>query len=107
MSELKTYPNAAEVEALAGELYEIYCAEVGGKAWNGDPLPSWKEFRADPIKTLQSDAWVMVADKAVQKVSRLVLKFDRSATRSLQGMDPAVHAGREVESKPTPGSIQG
>jgi hypothetical protein len=53
-------------EEIAGLLYEKYCSDVGGKAYNGDPLPCWKEFRADPNKQVQSDAWVGVADNAIE-----------------------------------------
>lgn len=49
-------------EKLAAKLYEAYCEAVGGKAFNGDPLPSWREFRDDETKRLQSDAWVVVAE---------------------------------------------
>lgn len=48
-------------ESIAHILYTTYCEAVGGKAFNGDPLPTWKEFRADPSKQLQSDAWMAVA----------------------------------------------
>lgn|SRR5678815_2461117 len=51
-------------EEIAGDLYETYCVAVGGKAFNGDPLPGWKVFRADPSKQKQSDAWVAVARRA-------------------------------------------
>jgi hypothetical protein len=47
-----------EHEACAGRAYTAYCAAVGGKAFNGDPLPDWETFRADPAKKKQSDAWV-------------------------------------------------
>ena len=53
------------VEPLAEQLYIQYCAEVGGKAFNGDPLPSWNEFRADPSKTKQFKAWIRAADTAM------------------------------------------
>lgn len=52
------------METLAGQLYEAYCEAVGGKAFNGDPLPKWEQFRADPSKKKQSDAWVKVAETA-------------------------------------------
>lgn len=52
-------------EELAEELYEAYCVAVGGKAFNGDNLPSWKEFRNDPSKKKQSDAWIVVAETAL------------------------------------------
>jgi len=52
-----------DVESVAAVLYENYCESVGGKAFNNDPLPSWEEFRADPEKKKQSDAWISVARK--------------------------------------------
>ncbi len=53
-----------DIEQTAGELYEAYCAAVGGKAFNGDALPNWADFRADDSKRKQSDAWVTTATKA-------------------------------------------
>ena len=47
---------------IAKLLYETYCAAVGGKAFNGDPLPAWDEFAADEKKKLQSDAWLKTAE---------------------------------------------
>lgn len=38
-----------------------YCAAVGGKAFNGDPLPSWTEFSADPAKATQAGGWIAAA----------------------------------------------
>jgi hypothetical protein len=52
-------------ETLAGELYTTYCAAVGGKSFNGDDLPTWKIFRADTSNKIQSDAWTMVAMRAI------------------------------------------
>lgn len=49
------------IEQAAGKLYEIYCTSVGGKAFNGLPLPDWQTFRTDPTKKMQSDAWLDVA----------------------------------------------
>jgi hypothetical protein len=51
-------------EQKAHKLYETYCLAVGGKAFNGDPLPDWATFRSDPAKKLQSDAWVAAAKVA-------------------------------------------
>lgn len=52
-------------EELAGLIYSIYCEEVGGKAFNGDPLPDWKTFSADPAKEKQSKAWIKAAAVAL------------------------------------------
>ena len=53
-----------DMEKLAGIMYTVYCKAVGGKAFNGDPLPGWEEFRADDSKQKQSDAWVETAKAA-------------------------------------------
>lgn len=45
----------------AALLYETYCKAVGGKAHDGKPLPSWQEFRADPARKVQADAWEAIA----------------------------------------------
>ncbi len=56
-------------EYIAGELYKTYCEAVGGKAFNGDPLPDWKTFSNDPTKKKQSDAWISAAERAMQLLS--------------------------------------
>jgi hypothetical protein len=59
--ELDKLEALLEPNGLAERLYTAYCAAVGGKAYDGKPLPSWQVFRADPTKRVQSDAWVAVA----------------------------------------------
>lgn len=51
-------------ENLAEVLYTQYCHDVGGKAFNGDPLPSWPVFSADEKKQVQVAAWRRVAHNA-------------------------------------------
>lgn len=51
---------------VAEELYTAYCAAVGGVAYNGDPLPSWEEFSADPSKEKQTNGWLAAADRAME-----------------------------------------
>jgi len=55
----------SETDRLADTLYTTYCKEVGGIAFNGDPLPSWYDFARDPNKTKQSSAWRVVAETAM------------------------------------------
>ncbi|MBR2320337.1 MAG: N-acetylmuramoyl-L-alanine amidase [Clostridia bacterium] len=50
-----------KIDQKAIELYDIYTAAVGGKAWNGDPLPCGKDFLADPTKQTQANGWRAVA----------------------------------------------
>lgn len=50
-------------------LYTRYCEEVGGRAYDGKPLPDWRTFRADTAKRRQSDAWVAVANLAARELT--------------------------------------
>jgi len=56
--------DAMSTMAIAVPLYETYCKSVGGKAFNGDPLPTWREFHADTTKQKQVNAWLNVAIEA-------------------------------------------
>jgi hypothetical protein len=58
----------AHLEKIAASMYTAYCKSVGGKAFNGDPLPEWFEFRRDPNKKTQSNAWISAALVAFQKL---------------------------------------
>lgn len=44
-------------DILAKKTYDAYCEAVGGKAFNGDPLPKSEEFFNDPAKEKQANAW--------------------------------------------------
>ncbi len=55
---------------LAGRLYTRYCATVGGKALNGDPLPTWEAFSVDATKSLQYNAWIATASEAIALLCR-------------------------------------
>lgn len=50
---------------VAERLYTTYCQAVGGKAFNGDPLPDWEEFYNDESKRVQSTAWIEAARAAM------------------------------------------
>ena len=54
-----------DINKIAGDLYAIYCRTVGGFAFNGDPLPDWETFSADPNKEKQADGWRAVAEAAI------------------------------------------
>lgn len=51
-------------EDIAELLYDTYCENVGGVAFNGDKLPTWDEFAADDSKKKQANAWRAVAKAA-------------------------------------------
>lgn len=50
-------------EALARRMYDVYTAAVGGKAWDGRPLPSSAEFFADESKKKQANGWRAAAEQ--------------------------------------------
>lgn len=50
-----------DIDQKAIELYDIYTAAVGGKAWDGKPLPCGKDFLAAPTKQTQANGWRAVA----------------------------------------------
>jgi hypothetical protein len=52
-------------ETLAEHLYTTYCDAVGGKAFNGDPLPTWAVFSVDPNKQVQAQGWRAAANRAL------------------------------------------
>jgi len=49
---------------LARRLYDVYCEAVGGKAFNGDPLPKSEEFFNDESKRKQANAWLAASGEA-------------------------------------------
>lgn len=56
--------------SVAERFYNLYCDEVGGKAYNGDPLPRWDEFAKDEKKEKQANAWRAVADFAIESAQQ-------------------------------------
>lgn len=61
----KTALRWVDVSVLAGLMYEAYCKDVGGVAFNGDPLPTWAQFRVDPAKMKQALGWHAAARAAI------------------------------------------
>lgn len=64
---MRTPPNAADIESRAAKLYTVYCAAVGGKAFDGAPLPPWHEFAADVAKYKQTEGWRAVAEATFEQ----------------------------------------
>lgn len=61
--------QSKDKEYLARQFYDVYCKAVGGKSFNGDPLPSSEEFFKDPSKAAQADAWRAVAEYSINPQS--------------------------------------
>lgn len=56
--------------ALGDIAYTAYRESVGGRAWNGDPLPTWAELEADPAKARLVTAWETAAEAIRDEVRR-------------------------------------
>ena len=56
------------MERIAMAMYDEYCTSVGGKAYDGRPLPTAKEFFADATKAKQSRGWMSAASKALELI---------------------------------------
>lgn len=53
------------LESLAMQMYDDYCAAVGGKAYDGRPLPTAEEFFSDDSKAKQVRGWLAAAGSAL------------------------------------------
>ena len=56
------------MKKLAMALYDEYCAQVGGKAYDGRPLPTAKEFFNDDAKAKQARGGMAAASKALELI---------------------------------------
>lgn len=54
------------MEQVAMAMYDEYCAAVGGKAYDGRPLPTSAEFFEDDTKAKQQRGWFAAASKALE-----------------------------------------
>ena len=63
-------------ETLTEKLYNNYCVRVGGKAFNGNALPTWKDFESHPEKQVQVEAWRGTADDAIY-ILRVSEEFEK------------------------------
>jgi hypothetical protein len=48
-------------ELLGRIAWNAYLASIGGKSWNGEPLPAWEQMVADEKKKAIVAAWCEVA----------------------------------------------
>lgn len=56
----------SSMKKVAMAMYDEYCKVVGGKAYDGRPLPTAKEFFADDTKQKQQRGWLAAASKAIE-----------------------------------------
>lgn len=68
-------------DVLAKKTYDLYCEAVGGKAYNGDPLPKSEDFFSDETKSKQADAW----RKALEPTYELLLDVTRNLAHPAYG----------------------
>lgn len=56
------------MKQVAMAMYDEYCAAVGGKAYDGRPLPTAAEFFDDDTKRKQARGWFAAASKAIELI---------------------------------------
>jgi len=61
---LQVEGDQIDIEELwaAQKLFEAYSEGVGGKAFNGDPIPGWHELKSDKVKYGWVCAWRAARD---------------------------------------------
>ena len=79
---METEKNMEMQEKLARAMYDVYCTAVGGKAWNGEPLPGSAEFFTDAGKQVQADGWRRAAGEAMQMLSEERSKWEDVAGKA-------------------------
>lgn len=75
----------AFILGLAMAMYDTYCESVGGKAFNGDPLPNSSEFFNDPTKQKQAKGWLDAAKAAAEYAGELPGSFGWAINRAKAG----------------------
>lgn len=48
----------SNAERLGKAAWEAYRESVGGKSFNGEPLPTWEEMTKDPKRAAVRKAWI-------------------------------------------------
>lgn len=84
-------------EDLARGFYDEYCEAVGGKAFNGDPLPPADEFFTDPAKAKQANAYRAAIAKMVPPESYSMESDDRDPDAGPTFPRAAAVLQREIE----------
>lgn len=72
---------------MAEVMYTEYCEAVGGKSYDGKPLPTAKEFFDDDSKVTQSMAWLRAAGKAIDYLRGFEDDKNLTFSEALQAME--------------------
>jgi hypothetical protein len=73
MSALKSMTNLGD-DALGKLAWDTYSKAVGGKAFNGDLLPTWEEMKKDEKKANLVAAWMKTANAVADRVIKAIPK---------------------------------
>lgn len=79
--------TASTMFNLAEAMYTEYCEAVGGKSYDGKPLPTAKEFFDDDSKAKQAMAWVKAAGKAIDYLRGFEDDKNLTFSEALQAME--------------------
>jgi hypothetical protein len=83
MSALKTMTKLGD-DALGKLAWETYSKAVGGKAFNGDALPTWEVMKNDEKKTQLVEAWIKTANAVAERVIRAIPKVAKEVVNKVK-----------------------
>lgn len=93
-----------DTEKIARAMYDAYCSAVGGKAWNGQPLPKSDEFFIDPNKKTQADGWRASARVAKETLTQINRQEQTTMKENSHNeIDPVIN---DTQPLPTPSDLQ-
>lgn len=75
---------------LGKTAWEAYAAAVGGKAFNGDPLPTWEAMGLDNKKAHLVSAWIKAAEAVEAYVLSATSEMNRNPNSQVQSWPPAL-----------------
>lgn len=72
---------------MAEVMYTEYCEAVGGKSYDGKPLPTAREFFNDDSKAKQAMGWLRAAGKAIDYLRGFEDDKNLTFSEALQAME--------------------
>lgn len=84
---------------LGQTAWDAYAKSVGGKAFNGDLLPTWEEMKNDPKKAHLVNAWIASAAAVCDVVcDHIVTIIDSAKERDAPSIETTPKAQRKIDS---------
>lgn len=80
-------------DALGKLAWDTYSKAVGGKAFNGDPLPTWEDMKKDDKKQNLVEAWKKTAKAVADRVIKSIPKVASQVVAEAVAANATFHPG--------------